>query len=110
MHIAKSESKPKPRRARLQPGTIPAIGAVGGLLLAPPAFGQLAFYPITSAADRALPGIVYQDGRRAVARTALGGGYVMQGTRPPLFELLFEHGILVLAVPQGGCTGAISGT
>jgi hypothetical protein len=57
-----------------------------------------------------LPGIVFQDGRRAVARTALGGGYVMQGARPPLFELLFEHGILVLAVPQGGCTGAVSGT
>ena len=110
MHIAKPESKLKPRRLLGLSQAVIAIGAVGGLLLAPPAFGQLAFYPISPAADRALPGIVFQDGRRAVARTALGGGYVMQGARPPLSELLFEHGILVLAVPQGGCTGAISGT
>ena len=87
-----------------------AIGAVGGLLLAPPAYGQLAFYPISSSADRELPKVIFQDDRRLVARTYLADGYVMQGARPPLFELLFDHGILVLAVPESGCTGATSGT
>ena len=86
-----------------------AISAVGGLLLAPPAYGQLAFYPISSSADRELPRVIFKDDRRLVARTYLADGYVMQGTRPPLFELLFEHGILVLAVPESGCTGATSG-
>ncbi|MDG5747350.1 hypothetical protein P8Q88_04085 [Qipengyuania sp. XHP0207] len=86
-----------------------AVGAVGGLLLAPPAYGQLAFYPISSSADRELPRVIFQDDRRLVARTYFADGYVMQGARPPLFELLFEHGILVLAVPESGCTGATIG-
>lgn len=83
-----------------------AVGAVGSLLLAPPAYGQLAFYPITRSADAALTTVMLQDGRRIVARTAVIDGYVLEGRRPPLMELLFERGILVLAVPESGCSGA----
>lgn len=110
MHRAAPSSRPKTGQLLGLAQAAIAIGAVGGLLLAPPAYGQLAFYPISSSADRELPKVIFQDDRRLVARTSLADGYVMQGARPPLFELLFEHGILVLAVPESGCTGATSGT
>ncbi|WP_435201307.1 hypothetical protein [Qipengyuania sp. 902] len=110
MHRAALSSRPKTGKFLGLAQAAIGIGAVGGLLLAPPAYGQMAFYPISSSADRELPEVIFQDDRRLVARTYLADGYVMQGARPQMFELLFEHGILVLAVPESGCTGATSGT
>lgn len=82
-----------------------AFAAVGGLLLAPPANGQIALYPLTDGARSALPRLATTADRRLVARTGVGGGFVIRGERPAFGELLFDHGILALAVPKSGCVG-----
>ena len=79
--------------------------AVGGLLLAPPANGPMAFYALSDQARIELPKVMFDDDRRLVARTTVAGGYVLQGARPSFFSLLFGHGILVLAAPAEVCGG-----
>ncbi len=44
-------------------------------------------------------------GRKLLSKTALANGYIVTGTRPAFADLLFKHGILALAVADGGCIG-----
>lgn len=81
------------------------LSAVGALLLAPPANGQIALYPITSAGHTELTKIATNGGRKLLARTRVGDGFVIQGSRPSFGDLLLNHGILALAVPDSGCSG-----
>lgn len=79
--------------------------AVGALLLAPPAKGTIAFYPLTVSAKRSLPMLATSEGRKLLSKTALANGYIVTGTRPAFADLLFNHGIIALAVADGGCIG-----
>lgn len=79
--------------------------AVGYLLLGAPAFGQIALYPLSHDAARDLPVVMLEDGRRLVARTAIADGFVVEGARPDVLDLLLRHGILALGVPASGCAG-----
>lgn len=80
--------------------------AVGALLLAPPANGTIALYPLTSSAKQSLPILATSEGRRLLSKTAMANGYIVNGQRPAFADLLFNHGIIALAVADGGCTGA----
>ena len=45
------------------------------------------------------------EGRKLLSKTALANGYIVTGTRPAFADLLFNHGIIALAVADGGCIG-----
>lgn len=79
--------------------------AVGSLLFAPPARGEIALYPLTDASREALPRMMTQEGRKIVSTARFGGGVVVYGERPDFANALLEHGILVLGVPDRGCIG-----
>lgn len=79
--------------------------AVGSLLFAPPAQGEIALYPLTAASREALPRMMTENGRRIVSAARFGGGVVVYGQRPDFANALLEHGILVLGVPDRGCIG-----
>ena len=81
------------------------LATVMTLLLAPPAQGRMAFYPVTEAGRTELPGLISAGDRQVLARTGLAGGYVVYGQRPSVVALFFEHGIVAIAATEGGCIG-----
>lgn len=82
--------------------------ALGWLLLAPPARGQMLLVPLTHAAGERLPGLAIRGDTRLIAAGPLPGSLVVEGRRADLSPLL-RHATLVLAAPPGGCrSGAIS--
>lgn len=105
MDCAKPKSEHRFRSFLAVCQVVIVLTAVGALLLAPPANGQIALYPLTSAARSELPKIATDADRRLLARTRVGDGLVIKGSRPSFGELLLNHGILALAVPDSACTG-----
>lgn len=83
--------------------TLIVFGGVGGVLLAPPANGQMMLLPLTPAAARALPALGLRDGRDLIATGPLPGSLLVEGQRPSFAAFLFRHATLVLASPPGGC-------
>jgi len=82
--------------------------ALGWLLLAPPAHGQMLLVPLTHAASQSLPGLAIRGDTRLIATGPLPGSLVVEGRRADLSSLL-RHATLVLAAPTGGCrSGAVS--
>ncbi|PXA82778.1 hypothetical protein DMC47_45300 [Nostoc sp. 3335mG] len=79
-----------------------AAAALGWLLLAPPAQGQMLLVPLTHAAGAHLPGLAIQGNTRLIAAGPLPGSLVVEGRRADLAPLL-RHSTLVLGVPLGGC-------
>lgn len=84
------------------------IIAIGSLLLAPPANGQMALYPVTSDGKHELARIATSDGRSIISMAPISGGLVIEGHRPDWLSLLFDHGILALAVEDSGCIGTLT--
>jgi hypothetical protein len=76
--------------------------ALGWLLLAPPARGQMLLVPLTRAASERLPGLAIHGDTRLIAAGPLPGSMVVEGRRADLASLL-RHATLVLAAPPGGC-------
>lgn len=76
--------------------------ALGALLLAPPAQGQMLLVPLTQAASERLPGLAIRSDTRLIAAGRLSGSLVVEGRRADLASL-FRQGTLVLAAPPGGC-------
>ena len=79
------------------------ISSVGILLFAPPAAGQMAFYPLTKFGTQSVAEVMLEQDRRLIGRTTIANGYVLQGVRPPFFKLFLERGILVVAVTEESC-------
>ena len=82
--------------------------AIGSLLMAPPAKGQMALYPVTAAGQHELSRIATSDGRAIISMAPISGGLVVDGQRPDWLTLLLDHGILALAVQDSGCIGTPS--
>jgi hypothetical protein len=76
--------------------------ALGWLLLAPPAQGQMLLVPLTHAASERLPSLAIQGNTRLIATGPLPGSLVVEGRRSELTRL-FRYSTLVVAVPPGGC-------
>jgi hypothetical protein len=79
-----------------------AIMALGWLLLAPPASGQMLLVPLTEAARLHLAARAIQGETRLVGSGPLRGSLVVEGRRAEMTHLL-TGATLVLAVPPGGC-------
>ena len=98
-----SDASRRPHGASLT-GLQIAIAAValGWLLLAPPARGQMLLVPLTRVASERLPALAIRGDTRLIATGPLPGSIVVEGHRADLSALL-RHATLVLAAPPGGC-------
>jgi hypothetical protein len=76
--------------------------ALGWLLLAPPARGQILLVPLTHVAATHLPALALRGDTRLIAAGPFPGSLVVEGRRADLTRL-FRDSTLVLAVPPGGC-------
>jgi hypothetical protein len=103
-----SDTDRRPHAASLMAVQI-VIGAValGWLLLAPPARGQMLLVPLTHTASEHLPSLALRGKTRLIAAGPLPGSLVVEGRRIDLVSL-WRHSTLVFAVPPGGCRSGAS--
>lgn len=85
-----------------------AVAALGWLLLAPPASGQIMLLPLTPHAVQLLPAAVLHGETRLIGPGPLPGSLLVEARRADLAGLLLDHATLALASPEGGC-GAETG-
>ncbi|WP_454884826.1 hypothetical protein [Sphingomonas oryzagri] len=84
-----------------------ATVALGWLLLAPPARGQMLLVPLTGSASQSLPARALHGETRLIGAGPTPGSLVVEGRRDDL-TALYRHATLVLAVPPGGCRAGAS--
>ncbi|WBO23417.1 hypothetical protein [Sphingomonas abietis] len=80
-----------------------ACTAMGWLLLAPPAQGQMTLVPLTASAALTLPATVLHGDIRLIGTGPLPGSLLVEGRRADFSGYLLHHATLVLATPPGGC-------
>lgn len=80
-----------------------AIGGLGWLLLAPPAYGAIMLVPLTPAAAAGLPALALQGEARLIAAGPLPGSLIVEGARGRLAPAALAHAVLPLASPPAGC-------
>jgi hypothetical protein len=80
-----------------------AGSAMGWLLLAPPAQGQIILVPLTPGAASALPATALHGDIRLIGAGPLPGSLLVEGRRADFTGYLLHHATLALATPPGGC-------
>jgi hypothetical protein len=86
-----------------------AATALGWLLLAPPAQGQIILVPLTTDAARALPAVAIHGDIRLIGSGPIPGSLLVEGRSADFSGFLIHHATLALATPFGGCgAGGVS--